>query len=136
MLTRRTASAGLASSALLTVTPSLRYGSTVVELPPRTGKPLIQTLQAAIHPRISSIITGPVHPRRWYQINPSGDRTAPTGDTSAVTTLAGTRRRAAVRNQTPRLAAAFPRADICAQTGQDFVVVPANPSRCFTVNGT
>jgi hypothetical protein len=49
MMTRRAASAGLASSALLTVTPSLAAaGSTMVELPPpRTegGEPLIQTLK-------------------------------------------------------------------------------------------
>jgi nitroreductase len=87
MMTRRAASAGLASSALLTVTPSLAAtGSTVVELPPpRTegGKPLIQTLKLRQSIREYSDRPLPVQVLSdllWaaFGINrPSGDRTAP-----------------------------------------------------------
>jgi len=85
MLTRRAASAGLASSALLTVTPSLAAtGSTEVELPPpRTegGKPLIQTLRLRRSIREYSNRPLPVQVLSdllWaaFGINrPSGDRT-------------------------------------------------------------
>ena len=85
MMTRRAASAGLASSALLTVTPSLAAtGSTEVELPPpRTegGKHLIQTLRLRRSIREYSNRPLPVQVLSdllWaaFGINrPSGDRT-------------------------------------------------------------
>ena len=87
MMTRRTASAGLVTSAILTAAPSLAAtDSTVLELPPpRTdgGKPLIQTLRLRRSIREYSDRPLPVQVLSdllWaaFGINrPSGDRTAP-----------------------------------------------------------
>jgi nitroreductase len=87
MLTRRAASAGLASSAILATTPSLAAtNSTVRELPPprsQGGKPLIQTLKLRRSIREYSDRPLPVQVLSdllWaaFGINrPSGDRTAP-----------------------------------------------------------
>lgn len=87
MMTRRTASAGLVTSAILTAAPSLAAtDSTVRELPPpRTegGKPLIQTLRMRRSIREYSDRPLPAQVLSdllWaaFGINrPSGDRTAP-----------------------------------------------------------
>jgi nitroreductase len=87
MITRRTASVGLASSAILAAAPSLAAtDSTVLELPPpRTegGKPLIQTLKLRRSIREYSDRPLPAQVLSdllWtaFGINrPSGDRTAP-----------------------------------------------------------
>jgi nitroreductase len=87
MITRRTASVGLASSAILAAAPSLAAAdSTVLELPPpRTegGKPLIQTLKLRRSIREYSDRPLPAQVLSdllWtaFGINrPSGDRTAP-----------------------------------------------------------
>ena len=87
MMTRRTASAALASSALLAASPSLAAtGSTIMELPPPRsagGKPLIQALKLRRSIREYSDRPLPVQVLSdllWaaFGINrPSGDRTAP-----------------------------------------------------------
>src|SRR5665647_1909413 len=87
MITRRTASVGLASSAILAAAPSLAAtDSTVLELPPpRTegGKPLIQTLKLRRSIREYSDRPLPAQVLSdllWaaFGVNrPSGDRTAP-----------------------------------------------------------
>ena len=87
MMTRRTASAALASSALLAASPSLAAtGSTIMELPPprsEGGKPLIQALKLRRSIREYSDRPLPVQVLSdllWaaFGINrPSGDRTAP-----------------------------------------------------------
>ena len=87
MMTRRRASAGLVTSAILTAAPSLAAtDSTVLELPPPRidgGKPLIQTLRLRRSIREYSDRPLPVQVLSdllWaaFGINrPSGDRTAP-----------------------------------------------------------
>lgn len=87
MMTRRAASAGLATSAILTVAPSLAATApTVMELPPprgEGGKPLIQALKLRRSIREYSDRPLPVQVLSdllWaaFGINrPSGDRTAP-----------------------------------------------------------
>ena len=87
MMTRRMASAGLAASALFTVSPSLAVTSPAIkELPPprsEGGKPLIQTLKLRRSIREYSDQPLPVQVLSdllWaaFGINrPNGDRTAP-----------------------------------------------------------
>jgi len=87
MITRRTASVGLAGSAILAAAPSLAAtGSTVLELPPprsEGGKPLIQTLKLRRSIREYSDRPLPAQVLSdllWtaFGINrPIGDRTAP-----------------------------------------------------------
>ena len=133
MLTRRAASAGLASSALLTVRPSLAAtGSTVVELPPpqtEGGMPLIQALKRRRSIREYSDRPLPVQVLSellWaaFGINrPSGDRTAPYWRHIMVIDVYAAMADG-VWLYDPKRHALLPhlRADIRAQTGlQDFV---------------
>ena len=133
MMTRRTASAGLVSSAILTAAPSLAAtGSAVLELPPpRTqgGKPLIQTLKLRRSIREYSDRPLPVQVLSdllWaaFGINrPSGDRTAPYWRHIMVIDVYAAMADGVWLYEPKRhVLLAHSRADIRAQTGlQDFV---------------
>lgn len=133
MLTRRTASAGLASSAILVATPSLAATDTTVrELPPpRTegGKPLIQTLKLRRSIREFSDRPLPVQVLSdllWaaFGVNrPGGDRTAPYWrHIMVIDVYAATADGVWLYEARRHVLLPHSRADIRAQTGlQDFV---------------
>jgi len=133
MLTRRTASAGLVTSAILTAAPSLAAADSTVRglPPPRTegGKPLIQTLRMRRSIREYSDRPLPAQVLSdllWaaFGINrPSGDRTAPYWRHILVIDVYATMADG-VWLYEPKRHALLPhsRTDIRAQTGlQDFV---------------
>ena len=146
MMTRRAASAGLASSAILTVTPSLAAtGSTVVELPPpRTegGKPLIQTLKLRRSIREYSDRPLPVQVLSdllWaaFGINrPSGDRTAPYWRHIMVIDVYAAMADGVWLYEPKRhVLLAHSRADIRAQTGQQDFVANAPLNLIYVAHG-
>jgi nitroreductase len=146
MLTRRTANAGLVSSALLTAAPGLAIaGSTVLELPPpRTqgGKPLIEALKLRRSIREFSDRPLPVQVLSdllWaaFGINrPSGDRTAPYWrHIMVIDVYAATADGVWLYEPKRHVLLVHSRADIRAQTGQQDFVANAPLNLVYVAHG-
>jgi len=146
MLTRRTAKAGLVTSALLTAAPGLAAtGSAALELlPPRSqgGKPLIETLRLGRSVREFSDRPLPVQVLSdllcaAFGVNrPSGDRTAPYWrHITVVDVYAAMADGMWLYEPKRHVLLAHSRTDVRAQTGQQDFVTNAPLNRVYVAYG-